>query len=356
MRVFFKTLISIVILAASIFSNVALANESVIPSDNQLMFNQMLATVLDTTINEVQVRALKGGFSGDKLFVVSHNDKRIVVRIHQKRKNIKDKKLEYQASKNASDLDIGPKVLYVSEKCDLLATEYINAPHPNIEIMTEQWKINYIVDSLLKLHNGPKLANDWSVFEYTRRRMPKNPNDKEKLAIAELEKIEAALKNNHFPDKPGHNDIQPNNLFIIDNKALLIDWGDAGMSDPFWDLARVSMEFAFNSEQDSYLLDKYLGKITNLDKSRFFIMKQVFLLRAAFWLKNTTGSPDKEKLQDIIKIFEANHSPLHIHENEKVTWHDLYLHSMELFLQNSKTDLYQESLNILRTNSEVKYQ
>lgn len=119
-------------------------------------------------------------------------------------------------------------------------------------------------------------------------------------------------------------------------------------------LARISMEFAFNSEQDSYVLDMYLGKATNLDKSRFFIMKQVFLLRSAFWLKNTDGSPDKEKLQDIIKIFEANNYPLHVRKNETVTWNSLYLHAMNLFLKNSKTDLYQESLNILKANYEVK--
>jgi len=344
--VFSKNLVTIIILIGSICSNSALANESVIPPDNQFMVNQMLTEVFDTAINGVQVRPLKGGFSGDKLFLISYGDKKIVLRIHRKRKSVKDKQLEYQASKNASDLGIGPKVIYVSKEYDLLATEYINAQHPDTKTMMKQKKINYIVDSLLKLHNGPKLPNAWSVFEYTKKIIPKNPNEKEKLAIAELQKIEAALQSKNFQSKPCHNDIQSNNLFITDNKVLFIDWGDAGMSDPFWDLARISMEFAFNSEQDSYLLEKYLGKVTGLDKSRFFIMKQVFLLRSAFWLKNITGSPDKEKLKEIIKIFEVNNYPLNIGENEKVTWNYLHTHAMNLFLKNSKTNLYQRNLSL----------
>lgn len=355
MQIFLKTLIGIIILLVSICNNVTLANENAIPPDTHSVFSKMLAKIFDATINEVQIKNLKGGFSGDKLFLISHNNKEIVVRIHQNRKSLKYKRLEYQASKNASNLGIGPKVIYVSKEYDLLATEYINAQHPNIETMMEQKKIHYLVNSLLKLHNGPKLPNDWSVFEYTKRRIPKNPNDKEKLAIAELEKIEVALKNKNFTNVPCHNDIQPNNLFIINDKALFIDWGDAGMSDPFWDLTRISMEFAFNSEQDSYLLDMYLGETTNLDKSRFYIMKQVFLLRSAFWLKNTDGSPGKEKLQEIIKIFEANDYPLHVHENETVTWNTLYVHVLNFFLKNSKTDIYQESLNMLKANCKVKH-
>ncbi|MDN3509320.1 MAG: hypothetical protein P0S93_04830, partial [Candidatus Neptunochlamydia sp.] len=49
MRVYFKTLISIIILAVSICNNAALANESIIPPDNHLLFNQMLEEVFDTT-------------------------------------------------------------------------------------------------------------------------------------------------------------------------------------------------------------------------------------------------------------------------------------------------------------------
>ena len=42
MRIFFKTLVSIIILIVSICNNVALANESIIPPNNNLMFSQML--------------------------------------------------------------------------------------------------------------------------------------------------------------------------------------------------------------------------------------------------------------------------------------------------------------------------
>lgn len=349
----FKKLISIIILGLSIHSHTTLAKESIVLSSyNKSMIDMMVAEVLDTTIDSVKIEALRGGFSGDKLFLISHGDIKIVARIHPKNKDIKHKRLEYEASKNASDLGIGPKVLYVSKNYDLIVTEYIKAKHPDLKLLLEEKQIDHMVESLLKLHNGPKLPNNWSIFEYIKKITPQNPNEKEKLSITELEKIKNAFLRIRFQRKPCHNDIQANNLFIIDNKVLFIDWGDAGMSDPFWDLARISMECAFRPTQDQYLLTKYLGNVTKLDKSRFFIMKQVFILRFAFCLKNIPGYPDKKSLKDIIKTFEANNYYLNIKDNEKVTWSCIYVHAINLFLKNSKKDLYKESLNIL--NQEAK--
>ena len=348
--ILFKTFIGIILLSGSLYAKTALLNESSFSVGNKLLFRQMLTAVFNTTVHDVQIRSLEGGFSGDALFLVSHANKKIVVRIHHKTKNNKYKQLEYIASKNASDLGIGPKVIYVSDEYDLLATDYIQAEHPNTETMKKYKNIHSLAHSLSKLHKGPKLQNQWSVFEYIKKEIPKARTQKEQKAIAELEKIEAVLKHNKFPNAPCHNDIQPNNLFVLNGKILFIDWGDAGMSDPFWDLARISMEFAFDTEQNSYLLNQYRNKQNAIDKSRFYIMKQVFLLRSAFKLKNTKGGPSKEKQKEIIKIFEANNYPLQIPKDKKVTWYFFYHHAIELFLKNTKTDLYQDSMNILTAN------
>ncbi len=346
----FKKIISAIVLGFSLYVNIALAEKSVISERNIPIVNEMLAQMFNTTLDDVTIETLQGGFSGDELYLITCDNTKIVVRTHKNDKNPKKKQLEYKASKNASDLGIGPKILYVSKDYNLIVTEFIEAKHPNFKSFMKEDQINNLVESLLKLHNGPDLPDRWSVFEYIRRITPKYPNEKEKLAIAELGKIENSFQRSAFKNRPCHNDIQKNNLFVVDDKVLFIDWGDAGMSDPFWDLARSSMEFAFSSKQDNHLLAKYFGKVTNLEKSRFFIMKQVFLLRSAFWLKDILGKPDEETLNNIIKIFDANDYPINI-DDQEITWHYIYIHAMDLFLKNSKTNLYQESLKSLNQES-----
>jgi thiamine kinase-like enzyme len=340
-----KVLIGLIILGKCLCHNVVFANNTTIDSNDQLMINQMSLKVFKTTISKAEIKPLQGGFSGDKLFLISHKNQKIVLRIHQKNKDIQEKKQEYEISKIASDLEIGPKVLYVSEKYDLLATKYLNSQHPDFKTFKTDKNINHLAEALIKLHNGPKISNNWSVFDYIKKITPKALTEKEKLAIIELDKIKRLIQSKKFPKKLCHNDIQPNNFFLSENKTLFIDWGDAGMSDPFWDLARISMEFAFDAKQDLHLLKKYLSSITNLDKNRFFLMKQVFLIRSAFWSKNITGAPDKENLKKIIKIFEANNHPLET--NKKITWNYLHTQAIELFLKNTQTDLYKKSLNNL---------
>lgn len=351
MKSIFKNYLAVLFLSCIPYSHVSSAQSCVIPIENRPAINQMLSELFDTTINEAQVTPLQEGGSGDKLFLISYCNNKIVVRIHQKNKNIKDKKLEYEASKNASDLGIGPKLLYVTKNYDLIVTEYITAKHPELASFQGEAQIHSLIEALLKLHNGPKLSNNWSIFEYIARITPKNLSKKEKLAIVELEKIKKAFKKNNFQNNTCHNDIHQANLFIIGNKILFIDWGDAGISDPFLDLARISIEFAFNPMQDEYLLTKYFGKVENLDKSHFFMMKQVCILRTAFLFKNMMDGPNEEKLKDIIKILEANSYHLKLKENEKVTWNYLSIHVMDLFLKNSKTNLYEESLKTLEQNS-----
>lgn len=70
----------------------------------------------------------------------------------------------------------------------------------------------------------------------------------------------------------------------------------------------------------------------------------VFPLRSAFWLKNIKGRPEQEKLKDILKIFQANHYPLKIN-NQEVSWHLIATHALNVFLRNCKTDLHQKSLS-----------
>lgn len=73
---------------------------------------------------------------------------------------------------------------------------------------------------------------------------------------------------------PCHNDPLCENWVYGDGKLYLIDWEYAGMNDGMWDLADVSIEADYGENEDTLLLENYLGKApTDLDRERFLANK-----------------------------------------------------------------------------------
>lgn len=338
---------NIFLISAWLFITGVVYAQPVPVSDQQAIDNVVLALYPDNKA-EVKIQYLHGGYSGDRLYRITVKDDNLVVRVNHQQKSTDTKRFEVACINNAFTLGIGPKLLYQMEDYSVIATEYVQGEPLSIEALKQEDLIKVLAKNLNKLHNGDKFERSWSVFDYIRRSTKGNVGQRYKAAQVKLNEIEQVLKKAKFPLKPAHNDIQQNNLFLVaGNKIQFIDWGDAGMSSPFWDLARVSMEFAFSPQQDKDFLMQYTGSITKLDVTRFWLMKQVFLLRTAFELYKLKGGPDPAKLNDIIKIFEANDYPLNI-KDEQVTWQHVAQHALELFEKNSLTNDYKEAIRYIK--------
>jgi thiamine kinase-like enzyme len=78
---------------------------------------------------------------------------------------------------------------------------------------------------------------------------------------------------------PCHNDPLCENWVFSESekKMYLVDWEYAGMNDPFWDLADLSIEAEFDAEQDRLFLEKYLGRKPTLAQQRHFLACKVYV-------------------------------------------------------------------------------
>ena len=97
---------------------------------------------------------------------------------------------------------------------------------------------------------------------------------------------------------PCHNDPLCENWILQGgNKMHLIDWEYAGMNDPMWDLADVSLEAEFGSEQDNLLLAIYFGReLTKEEWAAFFINKVLIDYLWSLWGK-TRAVFDAEEME-----------------------------------------------------------
>ena len=76
---------------------------------------------------------------------------------------------------------------------------------------------------------------------------------------------------------PCHNDPLCENWVRSDERMYLIDWEYAGMNDPMWDLADLSIEAEYTAEMDAELLAAYFGRLPEQGEILRFQANQIYL-------------------------------------------------------------------------------
>jgi thiamine kinase-like enzyme len=109
--------------------------------------------------------------------------------------------------------------------------------------------------------------------------------------------VRLALEASPAPLVPCHNDPWPGNLLDADGRIYLIDWEYSGMNDPVWDLADLSVEAAFDAEQDRAMMEAYRGgPAPPALHSRLEIYKAMSDLHWSVWgfLQHAKGNPAED--------------------------------------------------------------
>ena len=89
------------------------------------------------------------------------------------------------------------------------------------------------------------------------------------------------VKNDYLPNvtkTPCHNDPLCENWILQNEEHMyLIDWEYAGMNDPMWDVADVSIEAEFDHDMDTLLLNSYLGRGADEKEWEAFLINKVLI-------------------------------------------------------------------------------
>ena len=88
------------------------------------------------------------------------------------------------------------------------------------------------------------------------------------------------------PNAPCHNDSLCENWVRSPERLYLVDWEYAGMNDPLWDLADVSIEASYTGDMDELLLSTYFeGPISDEARFRFAANKVLLDFLWSLWGK-----------------------------------------------------------------------
>lgn len=191
---------------------------------------------------------------------------------------------EIIANKLASQLDIDTQLLYIDTKGHKVSPYIKDAITMDSKRMSDPTFIRLAAEVLKKLHQCQVNTNvqfdiKKTAFEY--EECIKNNGVAFFDDYAKYQQVFFDLYEQfHLPEEklvPCHNDPLCENWIYSNHRMYLIDWEYAGMNDPLWDLADLSIEAGFNHEQDRLLLSAYDPLNLNPDMWQRFYVNKVFI-------------------------------------------------------------------------------
>jgi thiamine kinase-like enzyme len=247
---------------------------------------------------KVSIEALPGGIT-NKNFLVKDNTGRYVARICQELPWLGiDRRNEIACQTVAAELDVAPALIHAEQ--GLLISRCVPGHTLSAADVQDSALIAVLGKLLRSLHDGSARATGQILYfcpfqtirTYTktaRKSESELPEDIDEM-LTQVERLAEQIR----PFRPVlcHNDLLPGNMIASDQRLWLVDWEYAGMGHPLFDLASVSANAGFSSEQDLALLEAYRGQVNPVDLDELHIFKLASSLREALWgLIQTVHSP-----------------------------------------------------------------
>jgi aminoglycoside phosphotransferase (APT) family kinase protein len=221
-------------------------------------------------------------------YVVDLGDERVVVRVPGNDTHLLgiDRTNEVVAGSLAAAIGVGPEVLATDEPTGCIVFRFIDGRPVSTTELAEEPMLAHFAETLRLVHHAGTTPTIWNPYNVVRdHRDVATARGVEApfnalFAFELLERIEIVR-----PFRPavlGHNDLLNAN-FLFDDRLRIVDWEYAGMSDPFFDLANVSVNNGFPMDAEITLLRHYIGDVSEPVVSTLHLMKIVSELREAMW-------------------------------------------------------------------------
>ena len=197
-----------------------------------------------------------------------------------------DRRVEWEASRRAAAVGVGPEVADFIEPEGWLVTRFISGHPISVEEMRRPEMIRRVAAALLRFHDALPIPGRFDphvvVREYRREAEARGvviPDAYEGAhQIAERIRKERGSQ----PTVPCHNDLLNAN-FLDDGEIRIVDWEYAGMGDRFFDLANFSVNHEFAIDDDRALLAAYFGEAAEPALADLRRMKFMSDFREAMW-------------------------------------------------------------------------
>lgn len=179
-----------------------------------------------------------------------------------------DRGNELHNTRAAATAGVGPRVLHVVERWNVIVLEWLPARTMSNAAFQAPGEPTRIAEALRRLHGGPRFRDDFDMVALAsrylavvdERAIPIPAGYREHLDA--VPRIDAALRACLLPMVPCHNDLLAENYLDDGDRLWIVDYEYSGNNDPTFELGNTAQELEFDEQRLRELVDGYFGEAT----------------------------------------------------------------------------------------------
>jgi thiamine kinase-like enzyme len=200
-----------------------------------------------------------------------------------------DRSAEHRAALAAAAAGVGPEVVAFLPELEVLVTRFVGGEHIPMKDLRRADVLDRVVDSIRRFHACPPIPVTFPVFRIVEGyrdlavsrgvRVPAEYREAHAVAT----EIEHAFRAAPAPEVTCHDDLLNANLLLEGDHVWLVDYEYAGVGDPWFDLANLSINNDLDDGACERLLSSYFVDVREAHRARLGLMRIVSDLREAMW-------------------------------------------------------------------------
>ncbi|MBX9977935.1 MAG: phosphotransferase [Alphaproteobacteria bacterium] len=254
------------------------------------------------SVGSLLIPIMEGG-SDSKLYAFDTEGKVYIARVFSKDRDKIDKEREVFFLKMASDNDITPPLFYASAENNLVIQQRI---HKKNHDFSEKSRVRNLFHCIKQLHslsvpqNVPSHDNHYAMWAFDASKNMHNKKYEGFLNTVCYQRVLAALKK-HETTAVTHNDLNPRNILWDGERLFFIDFENASIGDPYFDLAALMLFYTFSISDSHQLFTDYLGyPPTAIMSSKLHLMTIVCLATYGLWYLGFLYEGHKDRSQNTL--------------------------------------------------------
>ena len=259
-----------------------------IPNQQSIVAKKALADFLKQPENHIFCTELTGGSNEGTIFKCTYQTTDYVIKFFTNRESGKN---ETAWAQHASDHGVGPKFYYADPTASSMITAFAKGDSLVPDTANSSAVIKSIAANLAKLHHSSApFAHASDIFtridaKYKKLHCAGKLKDILENGMQLVKIIEAEVKKFEVSPAPCHSDLNWGNIFISNDQVTLIDWGDAALGNPYYDIAAFFVLNCIEKKNEMLFFQHYDEKFLNPEWHAYMqLLKQLVYFEFALGL------------------------------------------------------------------------